>query len=231
MSDLTEMEVRQTASQALEIAQSRIVQTNEDYQEAGNARRYIKEALSKISDYWTPKKEQAYKLHKSLVAAEKEMKQPLEKADKTITSRMEEYRLEIARRQREAEEAKRKAEEIRRRAEEEARRLAEEAAQKEELDDDDVELLQIAQEELEQSESLVDSVEYVPVEIKAEGISVRKKWKARVVKEYKVPIAVAGITIRPIDQSALNKLAVLSKGECDCPGVEFYQEESTMVRL
>lgn len=231
MSDLTEMEVRQTASQALEIAQSRIVQTNEDYQEAGNARRYIKEALSKISDYWTPKKEQAYKLHKSLVAAEKEMKQPLEKADKTITSRMEEYRLEIARRQREAEEAKRKAEEIRRRAEEEARRLAEEAAQKEELDDDDVELLQIAQEELEQSESLVDSVDYVPVETKAEGISVRKKWKARVVKEYKVPIAVAGITIRPIDQSALNKLAVLSKGDCDCPGVEFYQEESTMVRL
>ena len=231
MSDLTEMEIRQTANQALEIAQSRIVQTSEDYQEAGNARRYIKEALSKISDYWTPKKEQAYKLHKSLVAAEKEMKQPLEKADKTITSRMEEYRLEIARRQREAEEAKRKAEEIRRRAEEDVRRLVEEASQKEELDDEDVEILQIAQEELEQSESLVDSVEYAPVETKAEGISVRKKWKARVVKEYQVPIAVAGITIRPVDQSALNKLAALSKGECDCPGVEFYQEESTVVRL
>lgn len=229
--NLTETEVKQSVSQALMIAQNRIVQSNEDYQEAGNARRYIKDALSKISDYWTPKKDQAHKLHKSLVAAEKEMKEPLEKADKTITARMEEYRREVERQQREAQEAQRKAEEARHRAEEEARRLAEEAAQKEELDDDDVEILQIAQAELEQAESLVDSVDYLPMETKADGISVRKKWKARVVKEYQVPIAVAGITIRPIDQSALNKLAALSKGNCECPGVEFYQEETTAVRL
>lgn len=231
MNELTETQVKQSVNEALIIAQNRIVQSQDDYQEAGNARRYIKDALNKISDYWTPKKEQAYKLHKSLVAAEKEMKEPLEKADKAITSRMEEYRREVERQRREAEEAQRKAEEARRRAEEEARRLAEEAAQKEELDDEDIEILQMAQAEAEQAQSIAEAVQVVPEDTKADGISVRRKWKARVVKEYQVPIAVAGITIRPIDQSALNKLAAISKGQLECPGVEFYQEETTAVRL
>lgn len=231
MNNLTETEVKQSVNQALTIAENRVVTSNEDYQEAGNARRYIKDALKNITEYWTPKKDQAYKLHKSLVAAEKEMKEPLEKADKTISSRMEDYRREVERQQKEAQEAQRKAEEARRKAEEEARRLTEEAANKEELDDDDVEILQMAKEKLEQAESLVESVDYETLLTKADGISVRKKWKARVVKEYQVPIAVAGITIRPIDQSALNKLASVSKGQMECPGVEFYQEETTAVRL
>ena len=95
----------------------------------------------------------------------------------------------------------------------------------------DIEILQMAQAEAEQAQSIAEAVQVVPEDTKADGISVRRKWKARVVKEYQVPIAVAGITIRPIDQSALNKLAAISKGQLECPGVEFYQEETTAVRL
>ena len=200
-----------------------------DYVGAANARKEIKDVVNKIKAYWQPKKDQAYQLHKSLVAAEKEMLKPLDDADKQIDARMGDYRREVERKRQEAEREQRRIEEEKRLATEEAQRLLDEASQKDELDDEDVEILQIAQRDIERAHS-AEPV-YVPEQVKVDGISVRKTWKARVVAEYKVPIAVAGIEIRPIDQSALNKLASLSKGQCECPGVEFYQEESTQVRL
>lgn len=235
---MDEMTLKQESSMALQTAANLMVLTNEDYDAAGNARKGIKYTIKQIGDYWSPKKDQAFQLHKSLVAAEKEMLEPLNKADKLIESRMLDYRREVEYQRMEAErerqriiaEQRRLEEEARKKAEE-AQRLVEEAQQKDELDDDDVEILRMAQTEaVEAEQAVVAPVEvYVPQQAKTQGISVRKTWKARVVADYKVPVAVAGITIRPIDQSALNKLAALSEGKAECPGVEFYQEESTRV--
>jgi hypothetical protein len=105
-----------------------------------------------------------------------------------------------------------------------------EASQKEELDDDDVEILRMAQAEAERAEFFADAAP-TPAPVKMQGITVRKIWKARIINEALVPIRVAGIVIRPIDQSALNKLAVASSGGFECPGVEFYSEEQTVVRI
>jgi hypothetical protein len=59
-----------------------------------------------------------------------------------------------------------------------------------------------------------------------EGISLRRRWKARVVDSSKVPSEFAGITLRPIDQTALDRLAAASEGKARVPGVECYQDAS-----
>lgn len=226
---ISETELKTNTQTALEIASRTVVLCDEDYTSAANARKEIKDVSNKIKAYWTPKKDQAYQLHKSLVAAEKEMLKPLEDADKQIDARMGEYRREVERKRQEAERERRRVEEEARRAAEEAQRLLDEASQKDELDDDDVEILRMAQAEVERTQ-VVEPV-YIPQAVKVDGISVRKVWKARIINDALVPISIAGVMLRPVDQSALNKLAVASKGGFACPGVEFYQEENTQVRL
>lgn len=227
----TELSLRTTANSAVEAANNVIVKCDDDFISAGNARKALKYALKQITDYWAPKKDQAFQLHKSLVAAEKEMIAPLEKADKIIDQRMTEYRREQERIRQEAERERRRLEEEARRAAEEAARLAAEAAQKDELDDDDVEILRMAQADLERTQTVAEVAPIAPPPVKMQGISVRRIWKARVINDAAVPISIMGAVIRPIDLSALNKLAVASSGKIEVPGVEFYQEESTQVRL
>ena len=226
-----ELQLKTAAQHALDTATSLKVLSQTDYERAGETRKDIKAMLSSIKNYWGPKKDQAHQLHKALVQAEKDMTSPLEQADKMIDQRMGEYRREIERQRMEAEKERRRIEEEARRAAEEAQRLIDEASQKEELDEDDAEILMIAREEVETKIAAYESIKEAPAEVKMQGISVRRTWKARVVDPGLVPISVAGIMIRPIDESVLNKIAVNSKGAFECPGVEFYQEESTQVRL
>jgi vacuolar-type H+-ATPase subunit I/STV1 len=231
MTENTELTLKSDAEIALCAAKSMTVLTNNDFVDAGNARKEIKQTMKNINAYWDPKTDQAFQLHKSLVAAKKEMITPLEQADKLIEQKMGEYRREIERQRMEAERERLRLEEEARAAAAEAQRLVDEASQREELDDDDVEILQLAQKDVTLAEALADSAPLAPPPIKMQGISVRKLWRARIVDPAKVPISIAGIVIRPIDQSALNKLAIASSGGFECPGVEFYQEESTQVRL
>ncbi len=111
-----------------------------------------------------------------------------------------------------------KAEVEARKAAEEAQRLIDEVSQKESLDDDDAEILMIAQEDVTTKIATFESLQPIPYAAKMQGITVTKTWKARIVNQSIVPVSIAGIMIRPIDESALNKLAVTSKGAFECPG-------------
>ena len=153
---------------------------------------------------------------------------PLEQADKIIDQRMGEYRREIERIRQEAERERLRLEAEARKAAEEAQRLLDEAALKDELDDDDVEILQLAQADVERTQYVAP---VAPQAVKMQGITVRKTWKAKIIDDALVPVSIMGTVIRPIDQSVLNKLAVASSGGIQIPGVEMYQEESTQVRL
>ena len=231
MSD-NETTLRETALTTYQEANQIIVNDNRDYESAGWLRREIKSAQKKITDYWKPLKDAAYAQHKALVAREAEMLNPLKEADKIVESRMLDYYREQERIRREAEQERLRQEAEARRAAEEAARLLEEASQSEdgEIDEDTAEILSIAQTQAEEAAAAVEPV-YVPSAPKAVGMAVKHVWRARVVKEYLVPIAVAGVEIRPIDLKLLNKLATISQGKVECPGVEFYQEEQTAVRL
>ena len=67
-------------------------------------------------------------------------------------------------------------------------------------------------------------------EVNLGGTHVRKTWKARIVDEDKVPTHFMKMCIRPIDTSALNEIAKYSEGTAVIEGVEFYQEESVVIR-
>lgn len=62
------------------------------------------------------------------------------------------------------------------------------------------------------------------------GTHVRKVWKARVIDENKVPIKYGNHVIRTIDMSKLNEIAKYEEGQAVIDGVEFYQEESVVIR-
>lgn len=229
MNELNENVLREEASAALTIAEEgRSILNERDFVNAGNFLKVIKERKDRIVAYWKPKKEQAQALHKSLVAAEKELLEPLEKADAIIRRGMLDYQKEQDRIREEAERERRRLEEEAARKAEEARRLVEEANRKEELDEDDVSILLLA--EAESQAAVAQVVPPPPPPAKVAGISKTTIWKARVVDDKVVPVSVMGIMIRPIDQTALNKLAMLSKGESQIPGVEFYPDDRLNVR-
>lgn len=62
------------------------------------------------------------------------------------------------------------------------------------------------------------------------GTHVRKKWKARVIDDDKVPEKIGNIRIKKIDMKVLNDFAQTFNGEKQIDGVEFYQEESVVIR-
>ena len=71
----------------------------------------------------------------------------------------------------------------------------------------------------------------VAVAPKADGISTRKVWKARVIAPESVPIMANGSLIRPIDTAMLNQIAKITKGTAEIPGVEFYEESVISARV
>lgn len=210
------------------------------YDNAGYMRRELKSVMKRIAEYWEPKKSKAHELHKSLVEAERDMIKPLSDRDKEIDGVMMAYRRKVERERQEAEAERRRVEaeerrlaEIARKAAEETERLVSEAAQKDEMDDDDVEILRIAEAAAKEAEEAAErAAQYVeiPRGAKADGISIRRIWKARVVDEASVPVEIAGIMIRPVDLKALGQLARATSGRMKCEGVEFYQEEVSQVR-
>lgn len=73
------------------------------------------------------------------------------------------------------------------------------------------------------------------LEIKTEtpdlkGTHIRKIWKARIVDESIVPINYGKMCIREINMSKLNDIAKYTEGKAEIEGVEFYQEETVVVR-
>ncbi|MFQ9922070.1 MAG: hypothetical protein ACLRVU_01080 [Beduini sp.] len=62
------------------------------------------------------------------------------------------------------------------------------------------------------------------------GTHLRKVWKARVVDEKAVPINFEHLQIRPINQSIINDLAKIYKGQIKIPGIEFYEDSTVAIR-
>lgn len=228
MNEMNESELRIEALDALNSAREMQVLNDDDYVAAGNYLKVIKERVSRITAYWKPKKEQAQTLHKSLVAAEKELLAPLEQADSAIRSSMLAYQKEQERIRAEIERERRRKEEEAARVAAEAARLAEEAGRKDELDQDDVDILRMAQADAERMQAEAAMAPVAPPAARVAGVTTRKVWKARIVDDKLVPISISGFMLRPIDMTALNRLA--NGGTTQIPGVEFYQEETMQVR-
>ena len=194
--------------------------TEEEYKNVAEFGREIKRTLSAVVELFKPMKDSAYQAHKSVCDREKEMLAPLKQAEKTIKGLIAAYTEEVAKRQRQAEEAAHRA------ATEEAERLLEAAIYAE------------GQGDAAGADLVLEQAEYAamfaPViygeQAKASGISTAKDYEIVSVNEAVVPILVGGSVIRPVDEKAVLRLIRESKGSALIPGVEYREVQKISIR-
>ena len=217
MDTTMEQELERSGALIVRKAEGLTITTNEDYERGNALLKDIKTKIKAVKDYWKEPKAAAQQAHKQLVAREGAMLKPLEAAESLIKRAMLEYTTAQEKAAREAAEA------ARREREAEARRLEAIAAQAEADGDTDT------------AEIMRDMAEAVPVaEVvqaapKADGVSVRRTWKARVVDPKLVPAYFDGIELRTINMAALNTIAKWNRDKA-IPGVEFYEDATMSVR-
>lgn len=191
------------------------------YEYAAGFLQEIKRRAKQVAEYWKPAKEKAQAAHKDIVAREKSMLEPLDKAEIIIKRSMGAYQTSI-----EQERRKQEAEARRKQQEERDRLLAEAVAASEAQDHVGAET-NMAMAAMIEDMPVAPVIQSAPA---AAGISTRKAWKARIVDASAVPIYVNGTEVRKIDESALNAIAKLTKGTAQVPGVEFYEESIITAR-
>ena len=192
-------------------AESLVIQNDEDYVFAVEFRKMLKKKASQVTTFFKPMKDSAYQAHKAVCDRERAMLTPLRKYLLRISSI---DRLE--RKRREAEEAARRA------AEAERERKIQEAATLEAAGDADG-----AEAAFEEAAIMDDAASYAVVPAaatpKVSGVSTSKDWEIVEIDPKAVPLAVAGIELRPVDQAAVMRLIRASKGQIEIPGITYRQ--------
>lgn len=210
---MNELEQKQTGISTVEMAHSMTVETQLDYNNAAEVCKDIKWKAKQIEEYWKPLKEKAHAAWKDICGKEKQFLNPLSEAENAIKGKMASFQ-----RAKMEQERLLKEEQERFRKEEEARLLALAVKAEEEGKDEHGEYL------VEMAQAVHIAKFEQPKKVKTEGTAVKTVWKARVVNPVLVPVSIAGVLIRPIDEKALNNLAKVSKGNMEIPGVEFYED-------
>lgn len=189
------------------------IDNEDDYKEAGQFGRLLKQRTAEVKDFWKPLKEAAHKAHAEICAREKAMLQPLSNAEKILKQTMGAYISEQERIRREAEEAARRA------AQAEAERRLQEAIALEAQGKSAA--ADAAVEEAEIMDEMSNMVSVVAEKPKAEGVTTKKDWEIESIDSTKVPVLVAGVELRPVDTSAVMRLIRSTKGQVHIPGVVY----------
>jgi chromosome segregation ATPase len=213
---IIETELEQNIESLTVTANSLTISTQSDYEGAVAFVKDIKQTAKQISDYWKPLKESAQKAHKAICEREKALLSPLEEAERSVKKAMVEYDRKL---QEEAERQRRVIEEQRREAER-LQREAEAALFK--GNDLEAEMLQFEAE----SKEVIEPV----IQQKTAGVSYRTIYKAEIINPSLVPIEIAGVVIRPIDIREVEKLAQVSKGAVQIPGIRIYEDKIASIR-
>lgn len=195
-------------------AESLVIQTDEDYAFAGEFGKMLKKKASQVTTFFKPMKDSAYQAHKAVCDREKAMLTPLRNAKKIIKQAINIYDAEQKRKRREAEEAARRA------AEAERERKMREASELEAAGDNEG-----AEAAFEEAAIMDDAASYAVVPAtaapKVSGVSTSKDWEIVEIDPKAVPLAVAGVEIRPVDKAAVMRLIRTSKGQIEIPGITY----------
>lgn len=192
-----------------------VVSSEEDFALAGELTRQVKEMQRQVTEYWEPMRKSTYDAYTSVNKHKKQMLDPLTSAEKILKRKMSDYTKEQERILREQEEARRKA------AEAEMNRKLEEAAEAEANGDALGAEMAMAEAEVMDSITAGADKSFAP---KAKGVSQTKTWKIKSIDSSKVPVSIAGIEIRPVDERLVLQLIKASKGSITIPGVEFEED-------
>ena len=217
-----EVELSRSVS-AIELeAESIIIGTDDDYCEASEFGRRLKQASSEVVAFFKPMKDAAYKAHSEICGREKVMLTPLTRAEATLKRTMGDYALK---KERERQEMEREA---RRLAQEEADRKLAEALAAEAAGNNGAAASAMADATLADSMSRNIAVPVAPP--KADGISQSKDWELVSVDPAQVPITFNGMELRPVDEKAVIRLIRASKGQMQIPGISYKEVIKTSIR-
>lgn len=215
----TEENQKNWAVLAVQQSKTLEVNTQQDYDNAAELCKDIKDRVKQIIDYWKPLKDKAFAAHKDICSKEKQLLDPFTRAEADIKSKMviwQKQKLEEERLLREEQERWKK---------EQAEKLLEKAAEAEQAGQ-----TERSEYMLEMAEQAQNMTFEAPKQHKTSGTSAPRVWKARVINDTLVPVEFAGTLIRPVDTSTLDKLAKATKGAMKIPGVEFYEDVQIRIR-
>lgn len=192
-----------------------VIASDDDFARAGELTKQVKEMQKQVTDYWEPMRKSTYEAYTAVNAHKKQMLDPLASAEKILKQKMGAYTKEQERIRREQEEARRRA------AEAEMNRKLEEAAEAEAKGDSLGAKMAMAEAEVMEGVSTGAARSFAP---HAKGVTQTKTWKIKRIDSDKVPISVAGIELRPVDEKAVLQLIKMSKGKVVIPGVEYEED-------
>lgn len=200
-------------------AESMVIENDDDYQDAADFGRELKRKSAEVTAFFKPMKDAANKAHKEVCQREKAMLAPLKNAENILKNEMGRYTMEQQHLRAEMERQMRQAAQL-----EAERKLAEAIAAEEK---GDIAKSEAALLDAQIMDSTSRSAALRVEAPKAEGASVSKDWEIVTIDEAKVPVEIAGVPIRPVDQAAVMRLIRSSKGTVRIPGIA-YQETVKM---
>lgn len=207
----------------MEMQADRVVITNDaEFAYAGEMTKQIKQMQKKITDYWEPMRKSAHQAYQAILDHKKEMIDPCARAEKVLKRKMSDYSMEQERKRR-AEEA-----ELRRLAQAEVDKKLEEAAKAEK--EGDILGAEMAMAEAEVMDGVAVAGVVAPAAPKVNGVSKTKAWRITGIDPSKVPVEVAGIVIRPVDEKAVMNLIKATKGQVKIEGITYEETVNISVR-
>ncbi len=217
-----EKQLSSTISDVENAANNFAVKSAEDYEKAGAFGRELKRLTEQVKEYWKIPKDLAHKAHADICGKEKAMLAPIQAAEKTLKAKMSVYSVEQERIRREAEEAARKD------AREAAERKLEEAIAL--SNNGNNEEAEIALEESAIMDDVSSTIILTADKPQVKGVSAKKDWVIKSIDPTKVPVELAGVVIRPVDEKAVMRLIRASKGQIKIEGIEFEETVSMAFR-
>lgn len=223
MNQVVEQELRKEVSIVEQMADNLTVVDDPSYAKAGELVKQVKLASKRVEEYWEPLRKSTYDAYKEVNAHKSEMADPLKKAEKVIKGKMSDYMMELERKRREEEERLRQVA----KAEAEAKiREAEEAML---TGDSDGAKMALAEASVMEQTAVNATVEVSKPDV--HGIIKRTDWEIVSIDSSKVPIDVAGVELRPVDEKAVIALIRGTKGKVTIPGVVYREKMTVGVRV
>lgn len=195
-----------------------VIRDPQQYEQAAAFLKAIKAAQKTVVDFFGPMKTKAHAAWKAITSQETETLAPLAEAERHVKNKMLDFAQEQER-IRQAEERRLQAE-ADERARKERERLEREAAKLKSEERREAKLEQAAA-----IQAPVVTVAATTPDVA--GQSIRKTWKARIVDPKAAATALLAFpdwqAYLTLQQGAVDKFAVRTKGQVAIPGVEFYE--------
>lgn len=208
-----EQQMGQEVSRIEQAAYAVVIANDADYEKAGELLTGIKAQQKTVKEFFEPLRKATKAAYDSVLSRRKDMTDPLDSAEKVIKGKMGAYRQEAERKRREQEEKLRRASEAER-----EKAFAAAVAAEASGDALGAEMAMMEAEVMDDAAAVATVHMAAP---KAKGISTRVGYEITGIDLDKVPVAIAGVVIRPVDEKAVMALIKASKGKIQIPGVTY----------